>query len=183
MQILLILPDIWDTSFPHVQEVFLYSSTFNNNNNTDKLSWRSSILIKAELLTNLTRREIKSNRKHSCLVQRRTFPLPSALPEQVQKNHRPLPALRGACKQVQPESTAEPHTAEESPSTASWKLAGVAYAGVIFFAYIIYYLGCFSNLILNLVGDFQHNWRADTLFPRCIEVVFLSWLSELLLSC
>lgn len=137
-----------------------------NNNNSDKLSWHSSIPIKAELLTNLTRHGMKSNRKYSrCWVQRTAIPMPSALPEQVQRSHRPCPVIRRACKQVQSGSTAQPHTAEELPSTAWWKLAGVAYAGIIFSAYIIYYRGCFPNLILNLVGDFQHNWRADTLFP------------------
>lgn len=61
-----------------------------NNNNSDKLSWHSSIPIKAELLTNLTRRGMKSNRKYSrCWVQRTAIPMPSALPEQVQRSHRP----------------------------------------------------------------------------------------------
>lgn len=143
------------------------------------------------MLTNLARCGVKSKQKHSkWVVQSNVLPLPSASPEQVRKDHRPSPRtadIHRARKQARAGSITHPHTSNELPDTTWWTLAGVVNASIIFSSYIIYYLGCFHNLILNLVGDFQHNWRADTLFPllywSCFSQLLFRAPTGLLMSC
>lgn len=89
--------------------------------------------------------------------------------------------------QVWAGSITRPHTSNELPDTTWWMLAGVVDASINFSSYIVYYLGCFPNLILNLVGDFQHNWRADTLVPllywSCFSQLVFRAPTGLLMSC